>query len=650
MKRLISTLLVLALILFCFAAFAEDAEQETWSVGSTVFFGHYEQDNNTSNGDEPIEWIVLDVQGEKALLMSRYVLDCQPYHSEKVDMTWAESSLRIWLNDTFLTSAFEGNERQAILTTSVANDATHGNAEWETSGGDTTQDSIFLLSYDELAAYYEDQASRKVAGTEYARPLGAKFLGITSIGIGETDWWLRSPGKVQHDACYINVRGNFDTKQVTDSLGIRPVLWIDLTADQAEYPYSLYTAAVAYQDNAQYAEAAEIFKSLGTFNNSVAMATECRYQQAITHADAGDYGEALALFESLEGYADSYLMGRACRYQQAVAYQAAGDYDTAIRLFGEVGQYEDSMARLKECFDRRGISVYYFSAEAMNAGVDTGYSKADAINGNDKQFGWRLGRFFTSGFTRVTNDDAGDPIFIKTLGDTITLWFDLEQNIDSLNGNDKLMIAEDTNGYDQYFGVQKTNFGRGTLIIRHTDYQNAKGDPMIYTDYLLAKGTSGADTKVVLQEEGDYEVVLDYELQDNDLTHITNKYADYRIFFKFSVRNGNCMVYPFDALTGAELQNTSITENGFYLDLARSRYLDINVRRSVLIESASGVVEDERFNRPAKDGDQYTQEGIYTISVSNRYTGESTTKTIFVGSDELLQEYIANGFSMDRLK
>ena len=68
------------------------------------------------------------------------------------------------------------------------------------------------------------------------------------------------------------------------------------------------------------------------------------------------------------------------------------------------------------------------------------------------------------------------------------------------------------------------------------------------------------------------------------------------------------------------------------------------------LETANGVIEDERFNRPAKDGDRYTQEGIYTISVSNRYTGESTTKTIFVGSQELLETYVRNGFSLERLK
>lgn len=292
----------------------------------------------------------------------------------------------------------------------------------------------------------------------------------------------------------------------------------------------------------------------------------------------------------------------------------------------------------------------YFDSKAVNAGVDTGYSKSNEITGNDVHFGWRMGRFFMSGFTRVTDKETAHPTFIKTLGDSITLWFDLEQDIDCLNGNKQLVVNEDANGYDQYLGVQKTNFGRGTLIIRHTDYQNSKSEPIIYTSYLLAEGTTGANTKVLLLEEGDYEVVLDYELSDNEITNILNKFGNYSIRLNFSIRNGNCMVYPFDALTGAELQNTAITENGFYLDLARSRYLDIDVKYSVLLEGAAGVAEDVRFNRPAMDGDSYTSEGIYTISVRNRYTGESTTKVIFVGSEDLLQDYIDKGFSLSQLQ
>lgn len=147
-------------------------------------------------------------------------------------------------------------------------------------------------------------------------------------------------------------------------------------------------------------------------------------------------------------------------------------------------------------------------------------------------------------------------------------------------------------------------------------------------------------------EEGDYEVTLNYEISSKTMA-VMNKYDNYRIRFSLSVRNGNVMVFPFDVVTGAELSNSAMTENGFYLDLAKSRYLDINIKRSVLTEGASGITEDQRFNRPAKDGDRYTQEGIYTITVYNRYTGEQTEKQIFVGSDELLKKYVANGFKLE---
>ena len=109
------------------------------------------------------------------------------------------------------------------------------------------------------------------------------------------------------------------------------------------------------------------------------------------------------------------------------------------------------------------------------------------------------------------------------------------------------------------------------------------------------------------------------------------------------------MVFPFDLVTGEELRNTAIAPNGFKLDLAYSRYLTINVKLSTLTEGAQGVVEDIRFNRPARDGEEYTQEGIYTITVQNEYTEQETTKTLYVGSDESLIDYVTQGFSLEQI-
>ena len=645
MKYRIIVALLLALLLYC----AVGAQAEAPETGAVVMFGSYEQDNQPDNGAEPIEWLVFAQSEGKALLVSRYALDCQPYNAGKADVSWSESSLREWLNGEFLHAAFTDEERSAIVKTAVGN-REEANGEWATDAGAETQDSVFLLSYAQAIRYFEPEEIRKLAGTPYAREQGARFLGITSIGIGETDWWLRSPGKDQDEACYVDVRGSLGSRSVSDKLGIRPALLLDMGVSRADFPYERAVQAAELEAAGQYAGAADLYEALGAYNDSVMRAKQCRYRQALLHQEAQEYEEALKLFDALGDYEDSEEQGRACRYAIALACQEAGDYKTAVKVYEKLGQYRDSMTQLKGCFDKLGISMYYFGAEAVDAGVDTGYAKSNTITGKDRHFGWRMGRFLMSGFTRVVDGGTDTPIFIKTLGDSVTLWFELEQDIDALNGNDKLVVSDDVNGFSQDFGVSKTDFGRGTLVIRHTDYQNRKGEPQVYTDYLLASGTSGANTRVVLNEEGDYEAALYYEVEDNDLKHIASKYGNYRITFRFSVRNGNCMVYPFDLVTGAELQNTSVTENGFRLDLARSRYLDIDVKRSVLVDSPTGVVEDERFNRPAKDGDRYEAEGIYTISVSNRYTGESTVKTIFVGTDALLQEYIAKGFSPDRLK
>lgn len=83
--------------------------------GDIVTFRRYEQDNITSNGAEGIEWIVLEVQSDRILLLSRYGLDSERYHYRKESVNWDTCSLWDWLNDTFLYEAFTRSERKSIL-------------------------------------------------------------------------------------------------------------------------------------------------------------------------------------------------------------------------------------------------------------------------------------------------------------------------------------------------------------------------------------------------------------------------------------------------------------------------------------------------------------------------------------------------------
>ena len=57
-----------------------ESVQQNVAVGDILTFGHYEQDNDQQNGREPIEWVVLDIQNNQALLLTRYAIDSRYYH------------------------------------------------------------------------------------------------------------------------------------------------------------------------------------------------------------------------------------------------------------------------------------------------------------------------------------------------------------------------------------------------------------------------------------------------------------------------------------------------------------------------------------------------------------------------------------------
>lgn len=270
----------------------------------------------------------------------------------------------------------------------------------------------------------------------------------------------------------------------------------------------------------------------------------------------------------------------------------------------------------------------------VNTGKDNGYDKNNALDKDDPHFGWTLGRFTINGFSDDASTDT-ENVFLKNVGDKVALWFTLDQNINKLNGDSNLSVSEDENGYDKQFQIKQTNFKHGTLIIQYTDYENKKHEPIVYTDFLKANASTGADTKVQLFEEGDYEVSLDYEIEKKSgIGSIKKDYTNYKIKFSFSIRNSNCMAYPFDLKIGNELSNYAIVSSGFRLDMAKSRYLSINVTRSELKENDGLLTEDERFNRSAKDNEEYTDVGIYKFTVKNKYTGQETEKYIYVGDNK----------------
>lgn len=84
-------------------------------VGDVVEFGSYEQDGDTSNGKEPIEWRVLAVEDNRAFVVSDKALEARAYNEDREDgNNFGTSDLWGWLNDDFVNTAFTSDEMEEI--------------------------------------------------------------------------------------------------------------------------------------------------------------------------------------------------------------------------------------------------------------------------------------------------------------------------------------------------------------------------------------------------------------------------------------------------------------------------------------------------------------------------------------------------------
>ena len=199
------------------------------NVGDTLVFGTCEQDNDTTNGKEDIEWLVLTKENNKILVVSDKALDCKPYNQSRDYVTWETCSLRNWLNNDFINAAFTAEERAMIPTVTVSADM---NPEYNTNPGNATKDRVFLLSIVETEKYFTSDEARKCVPTEYAISNGAYTSdSYTKGGKVTCCWWLRSPGNSQSYAAYVLAGGSvygYGHRVNNDYTSVRPALWISI--------------------------------------------------------------------------------------------------------------------------------------------------------------------------------------------------------------------------------------------------------------------------------------------------------------------------------------------------------------------------------------------------------------------------------------
>ncbi len=201
---------------------------QTGEEPETVLFGSYEQDGDAANGKEPIEWLVLTRDGDKALLLSKYALDHQsfmPFYEPVTEpFTWESCSLRQWLNSTFLNAAFSAEEQRRLLTTTVI---TAPGGRKGSENPFTTEDRVFLLSDTEVYAYFSSEAATVTDYTAYA--LSEDPWAGNATAPAPAIWWLRTTDGGNHPDSVYTRGGVGEGARSYEGEYVRPAIWVDMS-------------------------------------------------------------------------------------------------------------------------------------------------------------------------------------------------------------------------------------------------------------------------------------------------------------------------------------------------------------------------------------------------------------------------------------
>lgn len=226
-----------------------------YKVGDTLYFGRYPQSEITDSfikteivqNDEaenglisyngnlyyregkrifeyaPIQWRVLSVANDGIYIMSEKVLDRKQYNSSSTSITWADCTLRTWLNGYFYNLAFSSSEKQAIQTTRLINE---NNSNYGTTGGIDTYDRVWIPSCSDVtnnaSGFSSDifNSAREAKTTDYSS--SSPYY-----------WWLRTPGDRHTAACFVwDIDGELNTggRDVCGTLHVRPAMKLDLNS------------------------------------------------------------------------------------------------------------------------------------------------------------------------------------------------------------------------------------------------------------------------------------------------------------------------------------------------------------------------------------------------------------------------------------
>ena len=208
MKKILILAFTLSFLLCseCFAAFRE------------MEFGRYYQNAN-SKELLPVEWLVLEENESRILLMTKKCVDEIPYNGRRENVTWENCSLRQWLNNEFFNTAFTDEEKASIIPAVLS-------------------DKVFALSREEVLRYLPDETDRQCVPTEHSLNRGTYVNGS-----GLCAWWTRDEDK-NSQAVYLSSYGTFGNRPhyVDENIiGVRPAIRVRKNFSETEAERFLYS-------------------------------------------------------------------------------------------------------------------------------------------------------------------------------------------------------------------------------------------------------------------------------------------------------------------------------------------------------------------------------------------------------------------------
>lgn len=168
-------------------------------IGDYCHFGNYLQNFSSISPEQKtrIKWIVIDIQGNNALLLSSQCLFRWDFSSNCSD----------YLNNIFYSDAFSEIEKKRIKQKRAS--------------------KIFLLSRKDLSKGYLSREKNRISyESEYS------FINdecVPVVGISRDINWLLEKDTNSSEYFYLNLKGQIcSSSRFTENIGVRPALWVEI--------------------------------------------------------------------------------------------------------------------------------------------------------------------------------------------------------------------------------------------------------------------------------------------------------------------------------------------------------------------------------------------------------------------------------------